>query len=70
MSLSLFLQQCPACFVRRTWIVLEMGSKWPALQLFCRVLLSGFFKIASCILVQILSSFFSIRFVSVREIRK
>ena len=28
MSLSLLLQQCPACLVRLTWLVFEMGSKW------------------------------------------
>ena len=29
MSLSLFLQQCPACFVYLIWVVLEMGGRWP-----------------------------------------
>ena len=29
MSSSLLLQQCPACLVRLTWIVLLMGGKWP-----------------------------------------
>ena len=29
MSSSLLLQQCPACLVRLTWIVFEMGGKWP-----------------------------------------
>ena len=29
MSLSLLLQQCPACLVRLTLIVFEMGGKWP-----------------------------------------
>ena len=28
MSLSLLLQQCPACLVRLTWIVFVMGGKW------------------------------------------
>ena len=29
MNSSLLLQKCPAWFVRLTWIVLAMGSKWP-----------------------------------------
>ena len=29
MSLSLLLQQCPACLARLTWIVFVMGGKWP-----------------------------------------
>ena len=28
MSSSLFLQQCPACLVCLTWIVLVMGGRW------------------------------------------
>ena len=28
-SLSLLLQQCPACLVRLTWIVFVMGGRWP-----------------------------------------
>ena len=29
MSLSLLLQQCPACLVCITWIVFMMGGRWP-----------------------------------------
>ena len=29
MSLSLFLQRCPACLVHLTWIVFLMGGRWP-----------------------------------------
>ena len=29
MSLSLLLQQCPACLVRLTCIVFVMGGRWP-----------------------------------------
>ena len=29
MSSSLPLQQCPACLVRLSWIVLVMGGRWP-----------------------------------------
>ena len=26
---SLHLQQCPACFVRLNWMVLDIGCRWP-----------------------------------------
>ena len=29
LSSSLFLQQCPACLVRLTWIVFVIGGRWP-----------------------------------------
>ena len=29
MSLSLLLQQCPACLVHLTWIIFMMGGRWP-----------------------------------------
>ena len=29
MSSSLLLQQCPACLVRLTWIVIVIGGRWP-----------------------------------------
>ena len=29
MSLSLLLQQCPACLVRQTWILFVIGGRWP-----------------------------------------
>ena len=29
MSSYLLLQQCPACLVRLTWIVVVMGGRWP-----------------------------------------
>ena len=29
MSLSLLLQQCPACLDRLTWIVFVIGGRWP-----------------------------------------
>ena len=29
MSSSLFLQQCPACLVRLTWVVNVIGGRWP-----------------------------------------
>ena len=39
MSLSLLLQQCPACLVRLAWIVFVMGGRWPyswCLVSYCR----------------------------------
>ena len=47
MSSSLTLQQCFVCLVRLTWIVLEMGGKWPIQLLFCPVLLPGFVQYSS-----------------------
>ena len=41
MSSFLFLQQCPACLVRLSWMLLEMGGRWPY-SCFCWVLLPGF----------------------------
>ena len=51
MSLSLLLQQCPACLVRLTWIVIVMGGRW--LYSWCLVgfCLQDLFNIACSILV-------------------
>ena len=59
MSLSLLLQQCPACLVHLTWIVFMMGGRWPC----CR---HDLFNIARNILVYLLSSVFSSRFVNIQ----
>ena len=51
MSLSLLLQQCPACLVRLTWIVFVMRGSWPyslCLVGYCR---QDLFNIARNILV-------------------
>ena len=64
MSLSLLLQHCPTRFVRLTWMVLEIGGRWPYC---CRFVGCGFqnlFNIPRRILLQFSSNFFSIRFVS------
>ena len=42
MSLSLLLQQHPACLVRLTWIVFVMGGRWPYSWCFVGVLPPGF----------------------------
>ena len=65
MSLSLPSQQCPACLVGLIWMVLEMGDKWLNSCCFVGCCYRNLFSIARSILVQFLSSFFSIRFVSV-----
>ena len=46
MSSSLFLQQCPACLVCLTWIVLVMGGKWPYSYCFLGYCFQDLFNIA------------------------
>ena len=50
-SLSLLLQQCPACLVRLTWIVFVMGGRWPYSCCFVGCCLQDLFNIACSILV-------------------
>ena len=66
---SLLFQQCPACLVRLTWIVLEMGGKWQYSSFFMGCCFHDLFSIAPSILVQPLSSFFPIRLVSVHVVQ-
>ena len=68
MSSSLLLQQCPAYLVRLTWIVFVMGGRW--LNSWCLVgcCRQDLFNIALNILVQLPSSFFSSRLVSVQVV--
>ena len=66
MSSSLLLQQCPAWLVRLTLIVFVMGGRWPYSWCFVGCCLQDLFNIAHNILVDLLSSFFSSRFVSIR----
>ena len=65
MSSFLLLQQCPACLVRLTWIVFVIGGRWPYSWCLVGCCRQDLFKIARSILVQLPSSFFSSRFVSV-----
>ena len=51
MSLSLLPQQCPACLVRRIWIVFVMGCRWPYSWCFVGCCLQDLFIIARSILV-------------------
>ena len=64
MSLSLLLQQCPACLVHLTWIVFVMGSKWPYRCCFVECYLQDLFNIARSILAWLPSGFFFIRLVN------
>ena len=50
MSLSLLLQQCPACLVRLTWIVFMVDVKWPYSFCFVGCCLQDLFNIACSIL--------------------
>ena len=51
MSSSLFLQRCPACLVRLTWIVFVMGGRWPYSWCLVGCYRQDLFKIARSILV-------------------
>ena len=51
MSLSLLLQQCPACLVCLTWIVFVMGGRWPYSWCLVRCCCQNLFNIALNILV-------------------
>ena len=51
MSLSLLLQQCPACLVCLTWIVFMMGGRWLYSWCFVGCCLQDLFNIACSILV-------------------
>ena len=68
MSSSILLQQCSACLVRLTRIVSMMGGKWPYSCCFVVYCLQDLFNIACSILVLLLSSFFSICFISVHVV--
>ena len=68
MSSSLLLQQCPACLVRLTWIVFVIGGRWSYSWCLVGCCRQDLFEIARSILVQLPSSFFSSRFVSVHVV--
>ena len=68
MSSFLFLQQCPACLVRLTWIVFVMGGRWSYSYSFVACCLQDLFNIARSTLVWLPSSSFSSRFVSVQVV--
>ena len=68
MSLSLLLQQCPACLARLTWILFVMEGRWLYSWCFVGCCRQDLFNIARNILVQLPSSFFSSRFVNVHVV--
>ena len=68
MSSSLLFQQYPSCLVFLTWIVLVMGGKWLYNCCFVGCCLQDLFSISRSILAYMLSSFFSVRFVSVHVV--
>ena len=65
MNSSLLLQQCSTCLVLLIWMVFEMGGRWLNSCCFMECCLQDLFTIARSILVQLPSSFFSVRFISV-----
>ena len=65
MSLSLLLKQCSTCPIHLIWIVLEMGGRWLYRCCFVGCCFQDLFIIACNILVQLLSSFFYVRLVSI-----
>ena len=68
MSSSLLLKQCPIYLVLLTWIVFVMGGRWPYSCCFGKCCLHDLFNIANSIFVQLPSSFFTIRLVSVHAV--
>ena len=69
MSSSLLLQQWPACLVRLNWIAFLIGGRWPYSWCLVGCCRQDLFKIARSILVQLPSSFFSSRFVSIHIVQ-
>ena len=68
MSSSLLFQQLAACFVRRIWMVLQMRARQLYSCCFEGCCFQDLFAIVSNIFVQLPSSFFSLRLVSVRVV--
>ena len=68
MSSSLLLQLCPRCLVHLILIVFMMSGRWLYSCCFVGCCLEILFNIARSILVQLLSSFFSIRLVNVHVV--
>ena len=63
---SFLFQRFSACFIRLTWTVFRIGSRWPYNFCFVEACFQDFFfKTASIILVYLPSSFFSMHFVNV-----
>ena len=65
---SLLLLQCPACLVHLTWIVFVMGGSWPYSRCLVGCCRQYLFNISRSILVQLPSSLFPSRLVSVQVV--
>ena len=59
---------CSACCVHLTWMVLEIGGRWPYTCCFMGYYFLDLFSFACNILEPLLSSFFTICFVSIRVV--
>ena len=59
-----FFQQCPAYLVCLTWMVFEMGGKWPYSCSFVKCCFQDLFKTPRSLLVKFLSTLFSIHFIN------
>ena len=59
----LLLQECPACLIRLTCVILELGGRWLYNCCFVGCCFQDLINTTCIILVQLLSNFFSIRFV-------
>ena len=69
MSLSLLLQQCPACLVCLTRMVCVIGNRWPYSCFLVGSCFYDLFKTAHSILVQFPSSLFFRHFVRVQVVQ-
>ena len=69
MSSSLLLLQCLPFLVHLTWIVCQLGAKWPYDSCFVGCCFQDWFKTAQSILVSFPSNFFSMRFVRVHVVQ-
>ena len=65
MCSPLLQQHCSVCLFRRVWMVLEMKGRWLYCCSFVGCSFQDFFITTFSILLQLPSSFYSIRFVSV-----
>ena len=63
-----FSSKCPACLVCLIWMVLEMEKRWPYSSCFVGCCFQDLFITTRSIFVQLLSSLFFIRFVSIHMV--
>ena len=68
MSFSLLLQQFSTCLVHLISMIFEMGGRWPYSYCFVGCCVQDLFNTARSILMQLLSSFFSIQLVSIQVV--